>query len=59
MMVYAWFVWEKGYSDEPTISWIDNNDDVLSKKDRHYTNCHRRNTIVQIIGIIKLLIRKK
>ena len=33
MMVYAWFVWEKGYSDEPTISWIDNNDDVLSKKD--------------------------
>ena len=33
MMVYAWFVWEKGYSDEPTISWIDNNEDVLSKKD--------------------------
>ena len=33
MMVYAWFVWEKGYTDEPTISWIDNNDDVLSKKD--------------------------
>ena len=33
MMVYAWFVWERGYTDEPTISWIDNNDDVLSKKD--------------------------
>ena len=33
MMVYAWFVWEKGYINEPTISWIDNNDDVLSKKD--------------------------
>ena len=33
MMVYAWFVWEKGYTEEPTISWIDNNDDVLSKKD--------------------------
>ena len=33
MMVYAWFVWEKNYSGEPTISWIDNNDDVLSKKD--------------------------
>ena len=33
MMVYAWFVWEKGYTNEPTISWIDNNEDVLSKKD--------------------------
>ena len=33
MMVYAWFVWERGYVDEPTISWIDNNEDVLSKKD--------------------------
>ncbi len=33
MMVYAWFVFEKGYSDQPLIDWIDNNQDVLSKKD--------------------------
>ena len=33
MMVYAWFVWENGYAGLPMIDWIDNNDDVLSKKD--------------------------
>ena len=33
MMVYAWFVWENGYGGLPMIDWIDNNDDVLSKKD--------------------------
>ena len=33
MMVYAWFVWENGYSGLPIIDWIDNNEDVLSKKD--------------------------
>ena len=33
MMVYAWFVWERGHSDQPIIEWIDNNEDVLSKKD--------------------------
>jgi hypothetical protein len=33
MMVYAWFVFENGYSELPTIEWIDNNEDVLSKKD--------------------------
>ena len=33
MMVYAWFVWERGHSDQPMIEWIDNNEDVLSKKD--------------------------
>ena len=33
MMVYAWYVWENGYSGLPMIDWIDNNDDVLSKKD--------------------------
>lgn len=33
MMVYAWFVFENKYSDKPNINWIDNNDDVLSKKD--------------------------
>ena len=32
MMVYIGLFGEKGYSDEPTISWIDNNDDVLSEK---------------------------
>ena len=33
MMVYAWYVWENGHGGLPTIDWIDNNDDVLSKKD--------------------------
>lgn len=33
MMVYAWFVWNKNYSGEPVIKWIDNNSFVLSKTD--------------------------
>ena len=33
MMVYAWFVFQNEYCEKPNISWIDNNDDVLSKKD--------------------------
>ena len=33
MMVYAWFVWESGHSGLPMIDWLDNNEDVLSKKD--------------------------
>lgn len=33
MMVYAWFVFTSGYSELPTVNWLDNNDDVLSKKD--------------------------
>jgi len=33
MMVYAWFVFENKYSGKPNISWIDNNSDVISKKD--------------------------
>jgi len=24
MMVYAWYVWEKGYKKEPIIKWLDN-----------------------------------
>lgn len=34
MMVYAWFVFENGYSRDPIISWIDNNKDVLTKSDK-------------------------
>ena len=34
MMVYAWYVFENMYSGKPCISWIDNNDDVISKKDK-------------------------
>ena len=34
MMVYAWYVWANGYSGNPTIDWLDNNEDVLSKKDK-------------------------
>ena len=33
MMVYAWFIFEKNYEGPSTIDWIDNNIDVLSKKD--------------------------
>ena len=29
MMVYAWYVFENGYSDNPMISWIDNNEDII------------------------------
>lgn len=29
MMVYAWFVWERGYKGEPTISWLDNDKYVV------------------------------
>jgi hypothetical protein len=33
MMVYAWFIFQKGYNGPSMVDWIDNNDDVLSKKD--------------------------
>ena len=33
MMVYAWYVWTNGYRGLPTVDWLDNNEDVLSKKD--------------------------
>lgn len=32
MMVYAWFVWEKSYSGDPRISWIDNDAFVLKRE---------------------------
>lgn len=33
MMVYAWFIFERDYVGPSIIEWIDNNNDVLSKKD--------------------------
>lgn len=33
MMVYAWYIFENGFNDSPTIDWIDNNDDVIGKND--------------------------
>jgi hypothetical protein len=30
MLVYAWYVFQNHYAGLPTISWLDNNDDVLS-----------------------------
>jgi hypothetical protein len=33
MMVYAWYVFENGYSELPCIDWIDNNGDVISSRD--------------------------
>lgn len=29
MMVYAWFVWEKGHTAEPVIRWLDNDKYIL------------------------------
>ena len=34
MMVYAWYIFENHYSGDPIIDWIDNNGDVLNKKDK-------------------------
>lgn len=34
MMVYAWYIFEREFKEPPTINWIDNNADVLSKKDK-------------------------
>ncbi|MDU6827796.1 hypothetical protein [Campylobacter sp.] len=31
MMVYAWYVFSKHFNAQPTIHWLDNNDDVLKK----------------------------
>tara|TARA_B100000575_G_scaffold129727_1_gene103397 strand:+ start:129 stop:773 length:645 start_codon:yes stop_codon:yes gene_type:complete len=50
MMVYAWYVWENGYGGLPMIDWIDNNDDVLSKKDLEKKDL-TSNTIFDILGI--------
>lgn len=32
MMVYAWYVWERGWCGYPEIHWLDNNDFVLKGK---------------------------
>ena len=31
MMVYAWYIFERGYIGKTEIDWIDNNNDVLKK----------------------------
>ena len=49
MMVYAWYVWENGYGGLPMIDWIDNNDDVLSKKDLKKKDTLTSNTIFDIL----------
>lgn len=28
MLVFAWFIFETGYSDAPALSWIDNGADL-------------------------------
>jgi hypothetical protein len=33
MMVYAWYIFENGHTGLPEIDWIDNNEDVIHKKD--------------------------
>ena len=32
-IVYAWMIWEKGYSQSPAIRWIDSKNYVLKKRD--------------------------
>lgn len=32
MMVYAWYIWEKEYTGNPQIDWIDNHEDVIGAK---------------------------
>ena len=32
MMVYAWFVWRKGYTGEPVIKWLDNHPFVIGAR---------------------------
>ena len=50
MMVYAWFVWENGYSGQPMVDWIDNNEDVLSKKDIEKPEGLTSNSLSDIIN---------
>lgn len=35
MMVYAWYWFERGYTGEPVIEWLDNNNYILSKVDKN------------------------
>tara|TARA_Y100001963_G_scaffold150820_1_gene232616 strand:+ start:724 stop:1371 length:648 start_codon:yes stop_codon:yes gene_type:complete len=51
MMVYAWFVWENGYSGQPIIDWIDNNEDVLSKKDLEKTEMLTDDSVNVMLGL--------
>ena len=32
MQVYAWYIFQNGFCDEPIIRWIDNSEDVLRTK---------------------------
>lgn len=32
MLVYAWYYFSKGYKGEPIIKWIDNNNDIIKKR---------------------------
>ena len=34
MIVYAWYVWEKGYNGKPEINWISNQSFILNKGDK-------------------------
>ncbi len=34
MMVYAWYVFENGYGNDPMIKWIDNNNDIYRQNKR-------------------------
>ena len=41
MMVYAWYIFENGYSGDPAIKWIDNNDDIHRETKKKKEKSHR------------------
>ena len=34
MITYAWFVWDKSYSGDPVIKWLNNTADIVTKDDK-------------------------
>lgn len=47
MMVYAWYVWSKGYAGDPKIKWIDNNKYVIGSQKKDYAIPHKSQLIME------------
>jgi len=56
-IVYAWCIWEKGYTGDPMINFIDNNKYCLSIKewDKEYAIALRDKGIITTVKLIKVL----
>ena len=50
MMPYSWYVWTNGYSGQPILDWIDNNGDILTKKDLEIKTELTDNSLSDIIN---------